>query len=419
MASIEMRQFGSQLTGMLYSFSLGTSNPDSIGIDVYERMIETDETIGSGVDFLISTVVSRLGRYHHENPDISDFINRCFEEMNGSLVLACYDILSAVWAGYSTTEINFTAKSGKIMIDNLVTYHPRSIKFDIDRSTGKLKDNGVIQQAGVAVERIEIPKDKCIIYTHNPRFGNLYGRSQLKRTYKNWLLKDTILKMWATALDRFGTPLLGAFSEDAMVTVEIDGEEKQISAIDYLLGILSNIQNETALAFTKGVDVKTLYNPTGNIGENFHQAILYLNKMLYRSLLIPSLIFDEGDRSGSLALGESHFAAFDQMSGSIYRRLTETLIEQLVARLIDYNFGPQQNYGQFAEAQVSLVYQKLIAEIFKQYVEIGVLDPATEEDFSYMRSTAGLPDRELVPAEDDSQKAQLADIPHYWRGETG
>lgn len=413
--SVDMKQYGSQLTGMFYSFALGTSNPDSIGVDAYERMVETDETVGSGVDFLISAVVSRLGRYHHENPKISDFINRCFEEMNGSLTLACYDILSAVWAGYSATEINFQAKDGLIMLDNLVTYHPRSIKFDIDRTTGKLKDNGVIQQSGAAVQRVEIPKNKCVIYTHNPLFGNLYGRSQLKRTYKNWLLKDAFLKMWATTLDRFGTPLLGAFTEEAMVTItDENGEEKQVSAVDYVLGILANIQNETVLAFTKGTEVKSLYNPTGNIGENFHQALLYLNKMLYRSLLLPSLIFDEGERSGSFALGQTHYSTFEQMVGGIYRRLTETLIEQLVARLIDLNFGAQQDYGKFSEAQTSIAMQKLMAEMFKQLVDIGLADPTLEEDFHYMRSSIGLPDRELIPEAEDI-RSKLADVPHYWR----
>lgn len=413
--SVDYRQYGSQLTGMLYSFSLGTSNPDTIGVDVYERMVETDETVGSGVDFLISAVVSRLGRYHHEDPKIADFINRCFEEMSGSLTLSCYDILSAVWAGYSATEINWMAKDGKVMIDSLVTYHPRSIKFDIDRHTGKLKENGVIQQTDLAIQRIEIPVNKCIVYTHNPLFGNPYGRSQLKRTYKNWLLKDTFLKMWAVALDRFGTPLLGAFTEDSMVTVEIDGEEKQIPAVEYILSILANIQNETVLAFTKGTEVKSLYNPSGNIGENFHQALLYLNKMIYRSLLLPSLIFDEGDRSGSLALGQTHFSTFDQMVSGIYRRLTETLIEQLVARIIDLNFGPQQDYGKFTESPVSLAMKKLMAEIFKQLVDIGIADPTLEEDFNYMRSEIGLPDRELIPSSTDDDAAKLADIPHYWR----
>lgn len=55
-------------------------------------------------------------------------------------------------------------------------------------------------------EERELPLNKVILYTHNGKFGNPYGTSRLKRCYKNWKIKDVILKAWALTCERYGSP---------------------------------------------------------------------------------------------------------------------------------------------------------------------------------------------------------------------
>jgi len=59
---------------------------------------------------------------------------------------------------------------------------------------------------------IDLPKEKCITFSYGKRFGNYYGKSAFKPIRKNWLLKDAILKMWASALDKFGYTFNGSHS---------------------------------------------------------------------------------------------------------------------------------------------------------------------------------------------------------------
>src|SRR5690606_29527644 len=108
---------------------------------------------------------------------------------------------------------------------------------------------------------------KVIHYVHNGRFGNPYGSSAGRRVYKNWLLKDALLRMWATALDRFGTPLLAAIVPDMMV--EDPETHEEISALDYVMKVLGNIQNQTVLGLHRGADIKALTQGGSGVGEAF------------------------------------------------------------------------------------------------------------------------------------------------------
>lgn len=415
--TVSFGQLGSQLNYVLSQFDGTIYNPDAVSILEYERMLETDETVGAAYDFLALVVLTMLGEYHHENPAITNLVKDSIESMSGSLAVSLEDMLTSIWAGYSVTEIVWRPRGTRIMLDRLPTYHPFTINFRCDMA-GQLVD--IVQHrffyyAGEAV----IPKEKAIILTRGGRFGNLYGKSMFKRIRKNWLLKDAFLKMWGRALDRFGTPLIVATVPDSDVKDPETGED--VHQLEYAVKVLSTIQNGTALAFAQSgtgpnvssPDIKALTTSGSGVGEAFLQAVQYLNKMICRGLLIPSLVMDEGMRSGSYALGASHFDAFYLAAKSIYQDLTENLLEQLIRRLVEYNFGPQNDYGSFQERAPDIETLKLYSEAFLQLVNGGFLDPQIEEDLRWTRSKIGAPDR--APVSNTARTAQDV-FPRYLRG---
>ena len=415
MDPILYEQIGSQLATSFKLFDNAIINPDAVRLSEYEKMLDTDETVAQGFDFLVLGVLIKLGEYEHKDQVIKDFINSQFEQMNCSLYQVCQEILSAIWAGFSVTEINYKLSDGKVGLDNLATYHPTTLYFNVD-DKGRLMDPAV-KQMMLTGNTVDIPKKKCIIYTHDKRFGNPYGRSSFRRVYKNWVLKDPILKMWARALDRFGTPLLVAMVPDGEIN-DPDASGKKIAQIDYVIRLLKDIQNQTALAMTtpngdNKSGVSAVAGGSAGTGEAFNSAVGYLNKMIYRGLLLPSLVGDEGERSGSYSLGSMHMVTFQSVLDSIYSNLTETLLEQLVRRLIEYNFGPQDDYGSFPQRKVSESDKKLLAEVFGQMVDKGFLDPDVQADFDYVRTMLDMPERKVVvPA---AAQDTLADYNLYMR----
>ncbi|MEW6423166.1 MAG: DUF935 family protein [Bacillota bacterium] len=408
----QVGQIGSQLSVTFNLFDGAVLNPDAALVYEFERMLDTDETVSAAFYFLTMCVISHLGEYDHSDKNIAEFVRECFEKIDGSLVLACEDILSALWAGYSVTEIVYRPEGQRLIIDYLATYHPSTITFVIDQR-GRLKE--VKQINTYHPLGVMLPSEKCIIFSYRKRFNDYYGKSAFKPVRKNWLLKDTFLKMWASALDKFGTPLVVAIVPEGNIT---DPETKQeISQLEYTTKLLANLQHGTALALSAsdaGIgkqsqlpDIKAL--STGGVGAGgaFNSAIGYFNKMICRGLLIPSLLFDEGARSGSLALGTSHFYSFLLMVKAIYNQLKEVLLDQLIARLIDYNFGPQDDYGDFTEKPPSPEELETWSKIFDSLVNSGIMDTTEETDLNFARKKIGLPPRPLLKSS-LQQQAEMA-----------
>ncbi len=393
----EIGQIGSQLQSTFNLFDGAVLNPDAPLVLEYERMLDTDETVAAAYYFLTLCVISFLGEYTHPDEKIESFVYDCFEGMDGSLTLACEDILSAIWAGYSATEIVWKADHKNLVLDCLATYHPYSITFHIN-DRGRLQMIRQVNQ--LQALGADIPAEKCLVYSYRKRFNNYYGKSAFKPIRKNWLLKDAVLKMWVRALDKFGTPILAALVPDGTVKDPDSGQE--VSQLDYATRVLGNLQNGTALVFSARESaghgqlpkVDAVAAGGAGTGDAFNGAVSYYNKMLARGLLVPSLVFDEGARTGSLALGQSHFDGFLLMAQAIYGQLKEVLLDQLISRLITYNYGPQKDWGDFQRRRPSEQELKLLSEVFLTMVNAGILNPQVEEDFRYARSTMGLPDRD-------------------------
>lgn len=421
-------QIGSQLYTTFLLFDKAVANPDSANVIEYERMLDSDETVAAGIEFMVLSALNSLDMYRNEsNPKIETFINECFEMMEGTLIELCSDVLSGIWAGYSGSEIVYKPDGDKIRWDYVATYHPRTVLFNIDPQTGRLDKTAPITQfRWFAGSPVQIPRNKSLIYSHNARFGNWYGTSQLRRTRKNWLLKDPLLKMWLNAVDKFGTPLVAAMVPDGDVQdpdrpTNEDGSQNLISNIEYMNRLLSNLQHGTAITMASGTkddaaSIKSLFAGGAGIGDAFDNFTGYLNKMILRGMLVPSLIFDDGKNTGSYALGQAHFDIYTVMLRNIYKRLTECLLEQLVRPLVDMNYGPQKDYGEFPEREMSETDRNVLMGIFMQMTNSGYLDPAHQRDFDWVRGTLGAPGRKVDPPPDPSKAAALmGQYNHYVR----
>lgn len=410
----EIGQIGSQLQSTFNLFDGAVLNPDATLVLEYERMLDTDETVAAAYYFLTMSVISFLGEYTHPDKKIETFVYDCFEGLDGSLTLACEDILSAVWAGFSATEIIWKANRKNLVVDYLATYHPYSVTFHVNER-GRLRMVRQVNQLHAL--GVDIPAEKCLMYTYRKRFNNYYGKSAFKPMRKNWLLKDAVLKMWVRALDKFGTPILAALVPDGTINDPETG--KEVSQLDYATRVLENMQNGTALVFStqSGSEknqlpkVEAVAAGGAGTGDAFNGAVSYYNKMLARGLLVPSLLFDEGARSGSLALGQSHFDGFMLMAQALFTQLKEVLLDQFISRLITYNYGPQKDWGDFQQRKPNEDQLKILSEIFLNLTNAGLLDPAVEDDFKFARGRMGLPDR--LP---EVRKKALDAYARYLRG---
>jgi hypothetical protein len=247
------------LYSVFYKF---IQNPSTVSVDTFKRMLDTDDTIGSGIDFLTTALSARIGKYQHKSNEITEWMNGTLDAIEGGWFNKVKEMLSACWAGYFVGEKVWHNTDRGWVIDRITPLPPTSILFEVDHE-GRLEPDGILQYqrnvnpfgvaqnfnffgglfaggfslgGGIPFENLKvdpfakmgdmpypirnansflylsvrIPRDKCVHYAFDSqgKMGNPYGRSILRRAFNAYVAKAQTIQMMLRALDRKGTPLM-------------------------------------------------------------------------------------------------------------------------------------------------------------------------------------------------------------------
>ncbi len=386
----------------------------------YERASRTDETVGSGIEFMKLALIASIRDYYHPDPEIKEFVRKSLDEMTGTAAYAIGELAeSALIFGYSVSEILWKLVDGKIQIDELMNYHPASIII-WPTAQGRLLDRHpldnpfYIPPAGISHCGIwqlgldgatynHLPLNKVCLVTHGKRSGIYTGTSAIQRIYKNWKLKDIVLEMYNVALDRYGTPvtyaIVPAGMTPDMVTDPNTGKLRNKTIREAAEEALANMHRGTSLVFQRPSmqdDVKVDALTTGNnFGSVFLDAINYYNKAIYRGLLIPQLLLEEGS-AGLSNPGAIHWQVFKLMIQAFAKEIIEPFCEQVIGRMIQYNFKDTRP-GQFIVEPFDPAVSSILATVFDKLVKNGYLNPGDQDDLNEVRELFGLPTKDFKP----------------------
>lgn len=445
----ETKQVGTTAPQLFSSMNSFVANPSTVSVETYKRMIDTDETIGSGIDFLVLCLIARFGEYKHPNKKIEEFVRRAINQMDGSWHENLDEMLSAEWAGFSATEViwkfdrNFDGAAAWVP-RKLVTYQPLTIVFAVDQSGNVLPDgiyqyqryygqsglhNNIMSDHGgfrpdfyasrgdfphpirvgadLTYNVIQIDRDKVIHLKSSStgKFGNPYGRSILRRCYKSWVAKDTALKLWIVAMDRKASPLLIGFAPPNQTvgnTVDDFGNQTTgIRADQAMANMLKNIHNESALVFPgkkgEAYDLEAIQAQADM--TVFKDHIDYDNKAIMRGLLIPPLILG-GDGGGSYALGDAHRQIFQQVVDGKLKVYKQGIIEQFIKKVVSYNFPREQweqdGLGDFILEEFDPDVMEKLANVYNTLTTAGYMSPSEQKDMDLVAMKFNLEKRKAT-----------------------
>ena len=454
-------QRGTPIPALYNQFYRFIQNPSSVSVETFKRMIDTDDTIGSGADFLTSCLAARLGRYQHPSKEISEWVNDALQNIEGGWVNVCKELLSASWAGFAVAEKVWANTATGFVPKKIVTLPPGTLLFETER-TGDLTSDGILQyqrnynpaqfgsgssylfgfsgvsfngQVGGSTFRpdmyaklgdlpfpirsanlynylsIRIPKMKCIHYSFDAqgKFGNPYGRSLLRRAYKYYVLKDATLQMLGIALDRKGTPLTVVYVDPNTTFIDPNkfqqgqsqrNKENGIRADLAVRDAFKNIHNDSVIILPGKKDqfVSVQEITHNSNATDFIAALDFYNKSIMRALLLPSLIFTNGDGTGSFALGQEHAKTFDKICDSILSGFEQTVLHQLIKEMIAYNFPrsawEKDGLGKFGKRELTLDERDKEVACFTQAIADGAMDNNDLDDLNKYRETIGLQPRD-------------------------
>lgn len=385
--------------------------PDNVGLDTYQKMADTDETIGAGLDFLALSVCAKLGEYTHPRRAFQKFIRANFEGMRGSLAMAVKEMLSALWAGFSVTELVLRSEGGRWVLDQLVTLNPLSVTFGLDLKEGSRTYGEVerVWQWRLSPWEVTLDPRQCVLYAHGSRFGNPYGQSRLKRAYAPWFVKTALLPAWGRALERYGAPLTVGKTANLSDPVLDGGVLTGATRGDYMLERLQELIAGACIVLEEGEEV-SFQGLTTAVGDNFEAAQNHLNKMLLRSMMLPSLVFDNTD-TGSYSLGEKHYDVYLMGLDYLLLEVTEVLLEQVVRPLLAWNFGWQGELGEFSRPSLQPEDMKALIDGFVALTGAGYMSPELKADLDYVREKVGLEIVESLPYSAPALPAQPGSAP--------
>jgi SPP1 gp7 family putative phage head morphogenesis protein len=360
-------------------------------LKLYRKMM-TDAEIYSCINTLKTIRLSTGWEIQPASDNPKDVELRDFVDYNLSNLECSFDddlreIMGALEYGVSINELVWRVEDkgrykGKIIIGNIKQKNPDKYNVQAD-DFGNIRPDGIINISPYDYGK-KYPVEKFLVYSFNKEFENVWGKSVLRSLYELWMLKQTLIKAWGVYLEKFGMPLT-----KAKVPFNYFQNYEMIKQIK---NVLNQFRMETNIIVPDNVEIEIMKNDNTG-GSPFDRAIEAINEQIRRTILGQTLTGNAG--SSSYALGKVHFDILLFYVEQLGKDVAEKVINnQLIKRLIDYNFANVDYYPKFAFKP--LVQDDIVQIIDKYYagVQNGVLKPIPEDE-NKIRTWLKLPEREI------------------------
>ena len=306
--------------------------------------------------------------------------------------------------GHSFFEQVYDVKSdpGRTHLKKLAWRPPRTIS-----AIEVAVDGGLIAivQSGVLKRDVRIPVTALVAYVNEREGANWLGQSLLRQAYKNWLLKDRMLRAQALTVERngLGVPVYtGAPVPDGAEPSERDkwqASEKE-AGLTLAKGFRAGDAAGASIPHGSQLELKGV---TGKLPDT-DQPIRYHDEQIARAVLAHFL--NLGTETGSWALGSTFANFFTDSLNSVAAHIADVTQQHVVEDLVDLNWGPDEPAPRLVFDAIGSEHPAT-AEAIKQLIECGAIEPDDELE-AYMRDRYGLPVKG-TPSEEAIASALAAD----------
>ena len=258
--------------------------------------------------------------------EIAAFVREALDRMEGSFYDDLTEILQAVKFGYSVLEIVWqpwedSRHGERWAIRALRAKQQEQFEFLTD-PYGNV--TGLVQTTPV---RQGLPAEKFVCAVFDPEPGNPYGRGLYSRLFwHDWFMREG-WKFWAVAAERYGMPIV------KMKVPRNAGAQTRAEARE----LLDSLQTSTGIVLPENMEIGLVEAVRGG-NMTFGEFVNSQKEPIQIAILGQTLTSTVGER-GSRALGEIHQQVRDEIIDSDAQWLYTVINEQVVRRLVDYNYA--------------------------------------------------------------------------------
>jgi hypothetical protein len=238
---------------------------------------------------------------------------------------------------------------------------PRTIEqVDVARDGGlvSITQLGTLDQRG---PQEPIPVEHLVAYVYKKEGGNWLGRSILRGGYKNWLIKDRLMRVQAQTIERNG-----------MGIPDYEGAESETDLGKGLALATSLRAGEAAGVARPSGSKLRLMGVEGELPDAL-PVIKYHDEQIARGALAHFLNLDTQSH-GSYALGASYMDFFTLSLQALAQSIANTATMHIVEDLVDLNFGEGEPAPRLVFDEIGSK-QAATAVALKTLVDAGILHP--------------------------------------------
>lgn len=231
----------------------------------------------------------------------------------------CEDMLDATLKGYAVAEVVWARNGNRIRPVRIKTHDQRRFVFDHEWKPRLLTWTEV-------TDGLELPERKFIVHRFGVKGNNPYGLGLGTRLFWAVLFKREGVAFWLHFLEKFAGPTVVGKTPYGM----LDGEQRK------LLNTLQEVRTSSAITVPIGTDIDFLEAArSGSV--TYEQWLAYWDRQISICVTGETLTTQVGESGGNRALGEVHQEMLDLLVDSDGDALADTLREQLLQWIVDYN----------------------------------------------------------------------------------
>lgn len=382
--------------------------PDPLTLVAEYYLMRTFEPTTKRVLALLrSLVLGKLGHYVNENMDIEEAVNGYLRGMAGGIEKVIGDLLSALWAGFAVLEPIWETDEGDWTVKRCDLLHP--FTFFNRRGTGE-------DAVGIRLDKNEKIVKRLTQYptkmgggnpvTHNiedviywPAFQELreqtIGCSLLASARRAWYSKIIIENYWNTFVEKCAMPT--PVFRVPMGTTTDPKTGREMTWVEFFKEFFEEYIPGMAIAVPLNDDAQFDFTTmqVGSDGSAFDRITNYWKQELFNSMITPRLALEEPEHA-SRGQTESVMDLYYMMVDGIRLEIGQVLINQLISKMIELNFGPGNANGHWQWDPLQNQDMELLARVFE-----------TVERAKYQQSMTGQP---MHPADEEKLREIFGEV---------
>lgn len=233
-------------------------------------------------------------------------------------------------------------EEGRDVLEDIAYRPPETCRVMADDNGRVLgfRQTGMKPHSGAVLDEIFGP-NKSFVYIYGSYRNPVQGHSIAQTGYKTYLDKQKVLRLYFLHLQNVAL---------SSIKGEYDGPEGQAGQ-EKLTRKLQKLRGGGTVVLGPGESAN--FFEGGRAGEEFRNALRYLDSQIAGSMLMRFLQLGTDSNTGSWSLSRDHSDFYLMSLESIQHEIASSITTQILSRLVFWNFGPNAKFPVFTFERLS------------------------------------------------------------------